>query len=121
MEDINTLEVEEAEVEEEEKPAVPTLEEARQIDGLKFKKIKKIFRWTYQLVVYCGCLPPLSVQQPLVLCNLHLKTGLNVQEYFVVLALLFNVSAQAHQLLLQLRHLHLEAVEHRGVPSFCVC
>lgn len=42
---INTLEVEEAEVEEEEKPAVQTLEEGRQIDGLKFKKKKKtIFR-----------------------------------------------------------------------------
>lgn len=41
---INTLEVEEAEVEEEEKPAVQTLEEGRQIDGLKFKKKKKDFQ-----------------------------------------------------------------------------
>lgn len=57
---INTLEVEEAEVEEEEKPAVQTLEEGRQIDGLKFKKKKQRFSdrrislW-FIVVVYLPC------------------------------------------------------------------
>lgn len=69
---------------------------------------KKIFRQTYQLLVYCGFLPRLSVQQPLVLGDLHLETGLNVQQQLVLLALLFNVVAQARQLPLQLRHLQLE-------------
>lgn len=47
-----------------------------------------------------GDSPPLSIQQPLVLCDLHLETGLNVQQRFVLVALLLNLCAQAHQLLL---------------------
>lgn len=51
--------MEEAEVEEEEKPAVPTLEEGRQIDGLKFKKKEqfldgRIGLW-FIVVVYLPC------------------------------------------------------------------
>lgn len=37
---VNTLELEEAEVEEEEKPAAPTLQQGRQKDGLKLQKKK---------------------------------------------------------------------------------
>lgn len=47
-----------------------------------------------------GDSPPLSIQQPLVLCDLHLETGLNVQQHFVLVALLLDLCAQAHQLLL---------------------
>lgn len=65
-------------------------------------------------------LPALSIQQPPVFCNLHLQPCLDVEQYVVLLALAFHVSTQLHQLFLQARHLHLEALELHGIPCLCI-
>lgn len=69
---------------------------------------------------FAGKLPALSIHQPLVFCNLHLKPGLDIEQHIVLLALVFYVSAQARQLFLHRCHLHLEGLELHGIPCLCV-
>ena len=59
----------------------------------------------------------LSVQQPPVLGDLHLQSGLDVQQRLVLLGLSPHVSIQLHQLLLQHAHLVLVAHQLHGVAA----
>ena len=59
----------------------------------------------------------LSVQQPPVLCDLHLQPGLDVQQHLVLVSLALQVVPQLGQLLLHGQHLPLVPGQHAAVSA----
>ncbi len=59
-----------------------------------------------------------SIQQPPVLGDLQLQSGLDIQQHLVLLSLALQVGPQLHQLLLQARHLKATDEEDLQVKVF---
>ena len=63
----------------------------------------------------------IPVQQPPVLSDLHLQSGLDVQQHLVLLSLAAQVGSKLHQLLLHAGHLALVASQRHGVAVRYLC
>lgn len=60
----------------------------------------------------------LCIQQSPVLCNLHFKSGLDVQKHLVLLTLALQITAELHQLALHSTHLQARGEKTELLTSF---